>query len=296
MPREFGLSPRGDEANALLDQPDFFGDSVKAPTDLTWKEDDQFTFTSPVKSPYPNNDVVPGKLYKAAEDWRKCPTVVMVHSYNIDFAYHGIMQHWIAQLPPLGVNVVLWQLPYHLERLPGKDAPVKNYFCGDLHNVALAVHQSLADLRCILRWLEAEGVPRIGLWGNSLGGWLSGLTLSHDPAVKFAAFLAPAARMDLALETLSFAHTMREAMAQQPLAVDRLNLINFQPLCGGDNLFIAAGRYDQFIPLSTLDSLRKAWSIDNFMLTHHGHISIMVSEAVLDRTALWLRDKAFTED
>jgi len=57
-----------------------------------------------------------------------------------------------------------------------------------------AARQSLADTRALLGWLKAQGSARVGLWGISLGAWLTGLLICSPnppfvspPALRTAA-------------------------------------------------------------------------------------------------------------
>jgi len=90
------------------------------------------------------------------------------------------------RLTKQGVNVAMFALPYHTRRKPRGRKSIHNFLSGDLVHVVQAAHQSLADARALIAWLEEQGCSRIGLWGISLGAWLSGLLACEDARIDCA--------------------------------------------------------------------------------------------------------------
>lgn len=282
---------RAREAEALLDREDFFGESVKPPTEVEFDDTGGFRFRSAFESPWASNNEVVGRLIPGGKDWRSLPSVILIHGYNADLAYLKAMPRWAERLVWRGINGVLLELPFHLQRRPIRTSSAGDFLSADLLSVAQATHQSMLDLRALLRWLKVEGAPAVGLWGNSLGGWLEGLLVANSDEIDCAAFLTPLSRMDRALSELEFAVQVRRSVESSGFNASRLSLEEFRPRLSPEQMLFLVGRDDAFIPLETMRSLAKAWGGAEVRVFPNGHISILFSEEVADQTAEWFRDR-----
>ena len=179
LTKEPDFAAHAELAEALLESKVFFGSEVVGVPDLRFTSLEDFEFASPFESPWTSNNTVRGKLFPAGADWRSKPSVILIHGYNADPAYRGVMRGWANRLAMRGVNGVLMELPFHLGRRPRGREDVRDFLSCDLLAITQATHQSLLDLRALIAWLKANGAPKVGLWGNSLGGWLEGLLVCH---------------------------------------------------------------------------------------------------------------------
>ena len=282
---------RATEAEALLDWDGFFGDAVEPPKKIEFNELGEFHFRSAFESQWESNNTVRGRLYPAGDDWRAKPSVILIHGYNADTAYLRAMPGWAERLTWRGINGILLELPFHLQRRPrGRDA-IRDFLSADLLSVAQATHQSMLDLRALIRWLKREGAPSVGLWGNSLGGWLEGLLVSHTDEADCAAFLTPVSRMDRALVEIDFAAQVRGSVESSGFNVNRLSLERFRSCLRPEQMLFQVGRDDVFIPLETMFELAETWGGPEVRIYPNGHISILFSEAVADQAAEWFRDR-----
>ena len=287
LPGEPRFEAHGREAEALLARSDFFDwDGANVP-ELTFEPDGEFEFRSVFASPWESNNTVRGEVFRTAGGWLAKPSVILVHGYNSDPAYRSVMRKWSRRLTWRGLNGILMELPFHLRRRPKSRGGVRDFLSSDLLAVTQATKQSLLDLRSLVAWLKSHGAPQVGLWGNSLGGWLEGLLVSHSEAVDCAAFLTPVSRMDRALVEIDFAALVRRSVEETGFEVGRFNLENHRPRLDAKRLFFVAGRDDQFVPLETLNHLAELWGGVETHVLPHGHISILMSEDAADLIANW---------
>ncbi len=291
LPAEPRFEARAREAEALLERGDFHGGDAVKPAAMDFAEEGAFEFRSAFASPWESNNTVRGRLFRAGKNWSSRPAVILVHGYNADPAYLGVMPEWARRLTWRGINGVLLELPFHLSRRPRERGAVRDFLSSDLLAIAQATHQSLLDIRALIAWLRWQGAPTVGLWGNSLGGWLEGLLVCHCDDADCAAFLTPVSRMDRALVELDFAGLVRKAAEATGFEVGRLNLEGLRPRLPAERMLIVAGRDDQFAPLETLHRLADDWGGVETQVLSHGHISILKSEDAADRTANWFWDR-----
>lgn len=279
------------EAEALLDRDDFFGENVEPPAEVVFDDREGFRFRSAFESRWASNNTVHGRLFPGGSNWRTRPSVILIHGYNADLAYLKAMPKWAERLAWRGINGALLELPFHLQRRPKGAGAAGDFLSADLLTVAQATHQSMLDLQALLRWLKAEGAPSVGLWGNSLSGWLEGLLVANSDDVDCAAFLTPLSRMDRALAELEFAVQVRRSVVTSGFDANRLSLEEFHPRLSPEQMLFLVGRDDAFIPLETMRALSDAWGGPEARVFPHGHISILFSPEVADQTAEWLRDR-----
>lgn len=284
-----GLAAR---AQAVLDHPDFLGGVVTAPKDVRFTTKRAFVFTSPVASPWKRNNTVHGRLYTVKNSWQDKPTLILLHGWNAQTAYHTLFPHIARRLTKRGVNVAMFQLPYHSQRKPRGRGAVKNFLSGDLVHVAQSTHQAMADARALIAWLKEQGCPRIGLWGISLGAWLSGMLACNESLVDFAVLMTPVARLDRLFAEADFCAPIRRSLRGAKVRLDALNLANCRPKLTPDNILVVASEHDLFAPIATIEELCEAWNGPELWRPRHGHISVLLSMPVMERTIRWVTRKA----
>jgi hypothetical protein len=290
-----GRSPDGQLAAAetLLHQPEFFGDFVKAPVDFEFTGPRKFRFTSPVASPWKRNNVVHGRFFPATKPWPIFPTVILLHGWNAEIGYRTLFPYLARRLNSAGVNVAMIELPYHSQRKPQRGrAVVRNFISDDLLHVVGAAHQSIADARALVAWLRARSVAPVGVWGISLGGWLGGVLACVEPHLNFAVLMTPVVRMDRLIAELDFCRAIRRNLNGTRPRFDPLNLISHPLRLAPADVLIVASEHDLFAPIDTIVELGQAWKLPEWWRTRHGHISLMMSAPVMERTVGWIAAKA----
>jgi len=284
-----GLAAR---AQALLEHPDFLGDFVTSPEDFRFVTKRSFQFTSPVASPWKRNNTVHGRFYPASKSWKEKPTVVLLHGWNAQTAYRTLFPSLARRLAKQGVNVAMFELPYHSQRKPRGKGATRNFLSGDLVHVVQAAHQALADARALVAWLKEQGCPQVGLWGISLGAWLSGLLACADSQVDFAVLMTPVSRMDRLIAELDFCAPIRRSIGDAKLRLDRMNLTSHKPKLAPENILVVASEHDLFAPVRTAEELCEVWGVTELWRPRHGHISVLLSRQVMKRTIQWVVRKA----
>lgn len=131
-----------------------------------------------------------------AQHWRHRdgprPVLAVVHGFGASPAWFN---SWFFSLPRFyeeGWDILLFTLPFHGARAGTRVAVngielfahgVAGFNEGLLHGVH--------DLRALLAHLRAQGAPRIGVTGLSLGGYVSALLAALEPDLAFAIPNAP---------------------------------------------------------------------------------------------------------
>ena len=286
------IARSGAELEARLPSSDLACDLVRAPADLTFTHRTEFRFTSPLATPWPENNTVRGRLFPCGANWRQQPTVVLLHGWNGELQFATHFPYWARKLRQVGVNAAMIELPYHGRRRPRDPGAVTNFISGDVLRVLEATRQSLADVRALVAWLAGQGCPLVGVWGVSLGAWLSGLLACVEPRLQFAVLLAPVADLERAVRELAFCEPIRHSLRSTPLSVSAFNLTAHQPKLPADRILILKSEHDLLAPAHTLEELWAAWGRPEMWRLPHGHISVLLDLRVLDRTVRWIGEKA----
>src|SRR6266849_2685923 len=151
---------------------------------------DFLRFTSPVRTPYPENNLVNARWFPA----RGRRAIVLLPHWNSDaIAYTGLCQ----VLNLLGISVLRLSMPYHDIRMPADTHRADYAVSANIGRTLDACRQAVVDVRCCLDWLEQKGYNRLGILGTSLGSCYSFLTAAHVPRIRVAALTQP--RTDLAV-------------------------------------------------------------------------------------------------
>jgi dienelactone hydrolase len=138
-------------------------------------------FTSPVPTPYPENNLVNARWFPASG--RRA--VVLLPHWNADaLAYNSLCR----VLNLLGISVLRLSMPYHDIRMPAELRRADYAVSANIGRTLDAVRQGVIDIRCCLDWLEQQGYNQLGLIGTSLGSCYAFIASAHDPRIRVAAF------------------------------------------------------------------------------------------------------------
>jgi len=284
LPAEQGLEAHLEEAGALLCDPWFLEMPEPGAAELEFSGKGSFEFVSPVSYGPACNRRVPGWCFQSGP-WKSRPAVILIHGYNAEPAYDGVMKEWAAMLVESGVNVLMFELPYHRSRRPGPEHAIRNFFCGDLLHVGSVFQQAFHEIQAMIVWLREMGASSVGLWGNSLGALMAGNVACLEGQADAVALLSPVARIGRALKELAFAHTMKRAMGESDLPLEILDLPTKDPKVDPQKIFVVSGRYDLFAPLNTQKELIQRWNTPHHRVCPEGHISILALRDVARKTA-----------
>jgi dienelactone hydrolase len=142
---------------------------------------DFLRFTSPVSTPYPENNLANARWFPA--HGRRA--VVLLPHWNSDaIAYTSLCR----VLNLLGIAVLRLTMPYHDIRMPKEIKRADYAVSANIGRTLDAVRQGVIDIRCCLDWLEDQGHSRLGVVGTSLGSCYAFIAAAHDPRIQVAAF------------------------------------------------------------------------------------------------------------
>jgi pimeloyl-ACP methyl ester carboxylesterase len=142
---------------------------------------DFLRFTSPVQTPYPENNLANARWFPS----RGRRAVVLLPHWNSDaLAYSSLCR----VLNLLGIAVLRLSMPYHDVRRPAGVHRADYAVSANIGRSLDASRQGVIDVRCCLDWLEQQGYSRFGVVGTSLGSCYAFLAAAHDPRVRVAAF------------------------------------------------------------------------------------------------------------
>jgi len=138
-------------------------------------------FTSPVRSPYPENNLVNARWFPV--HGRRA--IVLLPHWNSDaISYVSLCK--VFNL--MGISVLRLSMPYHDIRMPAEIRRADYAVSANIGRTLDAARQGVIDIRCCLDWLEQQGYNRLGIVGTSLGSCYAFIAAAHDPRIRVAAF------------------------------------------------------------------------------------------------------------
>ncbi len=148
--------------------------SYERPRDFTLKGS-RLTFTSPLHTPYPENNVVHAEWLPAARDRGRA--AVVLPQWNADPQGHiGLCR----LLNRFGISALRMSLAYHDYRKPPETKRADYHVSSNIGRTIHAGRQSVIDTRACLDWLEMRGYERLGILGTSLGSCIAFIAAAHD--------------------------------------------------------------------------------------------------------------------
>ena len=144
-------------------------------------------FTSPVRTPYPENDVVNARWFPAfdREGRPSKKTVVVLPQWNADAFSHNAL---CAVMNRYGVSALRLSKPYHDIRRPAEIERSDYAVSANIGRTLDSCRQGVIDIRCCLDWLESQGCRRFGILGTSLGSCYAFIASAHDARIEVNAF------------------------------------------------------------------------------------------------------------
>jgi len=144
-------------------------------------------FTSPVRTPYPENDVVNARWFPAFDREGKPSkkAVVVLPQWNADAFSHNAL---CAVMNRYGVSALRLSKPYHDIRRPSEIERSDYAVSANIGRTLDSCRQGVIDIRCCLDWLETQGCQRFGILGTSLGSCYAFIASAHDARIEVNAF------------------------------------------------------------------------------------------------------------
>jgi len=179
-------------------------------------------FTSPERTPYPENDLVCARWFPAPahkDPKRPKQAVVVLPQWNGDGFAHNSLCTIFNQM---GISALRLSMPYHDIRRPAELERSDYSVSANIGRTLSACRQAVVDIRCCIDWLEEQGYEHFGVLGTSLGSCYTFLASTHDKRIRVNAFNhASTAFGDVAWAGQSTRH-VRQGLAEAGLDQDRL--------------------------------------------------------------------------
>ena len=261
----FPANPNGNSARylddfveqALADSDRFY--SYPVPRDYRL-QDGRLTFTSPVPSPYPENNTVQALWFPDSRDRGRA--LVVLPQWNAGPDGHVGLAKLLNRF---GISALRMTMAYHAERKPAGLERADYHVSSNIGRTIHAARQSVIDTRACLDWLQQQGYQRVGILGTSLGSCVAFIAAAHDPRVRIGIFNHVAMYFsDVVWTGLSTQH-VRKGFADQVSQDDLrrywsvispasyLNRLHGRPM---ENLLIWARHDSSFLPVYSKEVLR----------------------------------------
>lgn len=145
-------------------------------------------FTSPERTPYPENDLVNARWYPAPpskDPTRPKQAIIVMPQWNADAFSHNAL---CTIFNKMGISALRLSKPYHDIRRPAELERSDYAVSANIGRTLSACRQAVVDIRCCLDWLEEQGYEQFGVLGTSLGSCYAFLASAHDPRLRVNAF------------------------------------------------------------------------------------------------------------
>ena len=163
-------------------------------------------FTSPVRTPYPENDRVNARWYPAPAE--RAPSrnqrtgnrdrdrsalsvqkpkraMIVMPQWNADAFSHNVL---CSLFNRFGIAALRLSKPFHDVRRPAEIERSDYAVSANIGRTLAAGRQAVVDVRCCLDWLEAQGYEEFGILGTSLGSCYAFIASAHDARIRVNAF------------------------------------------------------------------------------------------------------------
>ena len=182
-------------------------------------------FTSPERTPYPENDLVNARWYPAPahkDPKRPKQAIVVLPQWNADAFGHNAL---CSIFNRFGVSALRLSKPYHDVRRPSELERSDYAVSANIGRTISACRQAVVDIRCCLDWLEEQGYEHFGVLGTSLGSCYGFLASAHDKRIRVNAFNhASTAFGDVVWAGQSTRH-VKQALGDAGLTQDRIRAL-----------------------------------------------------------------------
>jgi hypothetical protein len=180
-------------------------------------------FTSPVSTPFPENDLVNARWYPApTEKQRGKPkqAMIVMPQWNADAFSHNAL---CSLFNRFGISALRLSKPYHDIRRPAELERSDYAVSSNIGRTIAACRQAVVDIRSCLDWMEQQGYEQFGILGTSLGSAYAFIATAHDPRIQVCAFNhASMSFADVTWTGQSTRH-IRAALEQAGMTQERLN-------------------------------------------------------------------------
>ena len=182
-------------------------------------------FTSPVRTPYPENDQVNARWYPApAEKQKGKPkqAIIVLPQWNADAFSHNALCEIFNRF---GVSALRLSKPFHDIRRPAELERSDYAVSANIGRTTVSCRQAVVDIRSCIDWLQQQGYEQFGILGTSLGSCYAFIASAHDPRLRVHVFNHAATWFGDVVWTGQSTRHIRAAFEQAGLTQDRLRAL-----------------------------------------------------------------------
>ena len=215
--------------------------------------------------------------------WLVCIPGYRMGKPSVDFA--GFRARWLHR--ELGLNLAIPVLPLHGPRATGRRSG-DGFFTGDFLDTIHAEAQAVWDVRRLLGWLRARGVPGLGIYGISLGALTTALVASLEEDLDCVIAGIPATDLLRLMRAHIPAPLLRGARrARFPFSEIEKLLRVISPLAmsrrvARDRCYLYAGVADRLASPDHARDLWKHWETPRLAWYPGGHVSFLWEPVVAE--------------
>jgi hypothetical protein len=233
-------------------------------------------FTSPERTPYPENDLVNARWYPAPahkDPARPKQAIVVMPQWNADGFSHNAL---CTLFNRMGVSALRLSKPYHDIRRPVELERSDYAVSANIGRTISACRQAVVDIRCCLDWLEEQGYEHFGVLGTSLGSCYGYLASAQDARLRVNAFNHASTAFGDVVWTGQSTRHIRQAVQEAGLTQERVRALwaavspvsYYEQFKGaeangsGKNVLVVYAKYDLTFPreysLQVVDAFRRS--------------------------------------
>jgi len=184
-------------------------------------------FTSPIRTRYPENDIVNARWYPASEPTEKNKkkpkqAIIVMPQWNADAFSHNAL---CTLFNRFGISALRLSKPYHDIRRPAELERSDYAVSANVGRTIEACRQAVVDIRSCLDWLESQGYEQFGVLGTSLGSCYAFIAAAHDSRLEVCAFNHASTWFGDVVWTGQSTRHIREAFQQAELTQDLVRQI-----------------------------------------------------------------------
>lgn len=179
-------------------------------------------FTSPVRTPYPENDLVNARWYPAPPErmeGKPRQAMIVMPQWNADAFSHNAL---CSLFNRFGISALRLSKPFHDIRRPAETDRSDYAVSANIGRTLAAGRQAVIDVRCCLDWLESQGYEQFGILGTSLGSCYAFIAAAHDARLRVNAFNHASMAFGDVVWTGQSTRHIREGFEQAGMTQDRI--------------------------------------------------------------------------
>jgi dienelactone hydrolase len=182
-------------------------------------------FTSPVRTPYAENDFVNARWFPAPPErqaGKPKQAIIVMPQWNADAFSHNAL---CTLFNRFGISALRLSKPFHDIRRPAELERSDYAVSANIGRTIAACRQAVVDIRCCLDWLQAQGYEQFGILGTSLGSCYAFIASAFDARLRVNAFNHASMSFGDVVWTGQSTRHIRAALENEGLTQPRLDAL-----------------------------------------------------------------------